>query len=112
LTKRIERHRQKSQQELNQLSAIEFACIADATAAAAKLSQQIVWHQLAEIEIVEKKHYDKPGKPKPDAIPSRIGFRVTATVVAIDSELTAPRVRCGRFILATNVQGCCCSECL
>jgi transposase len=103
LTKRIERHRQKSQQELNQLCAMEFACIADATAAAAKLSQQLIWHQLAEIEIVEKKHYDKPGKPKPDAIPLRISFRVTATVVAIDSELTAQRVRCGRFILATNV---------
>jgi transposase len=103
LTKRIERHRQKSQQELNQLCAIEFACIADATAAAAKLSQQIIWHQLAEIEIALKKHYDKPGKPKPDAIPLRISFRVTATVVAIDSELTAQRVRCGRFILATNV---------
>ena len=70
LTKRIERHRQKSQQELNQLCAIEFACIADATAAAAKLSQQITWHQLTEIEIVEKKHYDKPGKPKPEAIPA------------------------------------------
>jgi transposase len=65
--------------------------------------QQITWHQLAEIEIVEKKHYDKPGKPKPDAVPSRISFRVTATVVAIDSELTAQRVRCGRFILASNV---------
>ena len=103
LTKRIERHRQKSQQELNQLCAIEFACIADATAAAQKLSQQITWHQLTEIEIVEKKHYDKPGKPKPDAVPSRISFRVTATVVAIDSELTAQRVRCGRFILASNV---------
>jgi transposase len=103
LTKRIERHRQKSQQELNQLCAIEFACIADATAAAAKLSQQMTWHQLVEIEVVEKKHYDKPGKPKPDAIPARISFRVTATVVAIDSVLTAQRVRCGRFILATNV---------
>jgi transposase len=103
LTKRIERHRQKSQQELNQLCAIEFACIADATAAAQKLSQQITWHQLTEIEIVEKKHYDKPGKPKPDAVPSRISFRVTATVVAIDTELTAQRVRCGRFILASNV---------
>jgi hypothetical protein len=96
LTKRIERQRQKSQQELNQLCAIEFACIADATAAAQKLSQQITWHQLTEIETVEKKHYDKPGKPKPDAIPSRISFRVTATVVAIDSELTAQRVRLGK----------------
>ena len=103
LTKKIERHRQKSQQELNQLSAIEFACIADATAAAQKLSQQITWHQLTEIEVVEKKHYDKPGKPKPDALPARISFRVTATVVAVDAEIAAQRVRCGRFVLATNV---------
>jgi hypothetical protein len=79
-----------------QRCAIEFACIADATAAAQKLSQQMIWHQLTEIEIVEKSHYDKPGKPKPDAVLSRIGFRVTATVVAIDNELTAQRVRCGR----------------
>jgi transposase len=103
LTQKIERHRQKSQQELNQLSTIEFACIADATAAAQKLSQQMTWHQLTEIEIVERSHYEKPGKPKPDAIPSRSSFRVAATVVAIDNELTTQRVRCGRFILATNV---------
>ena len=55
LTKKIERHRQKSQQDLHQLSAIEFACIADATAAAHKLSEQMNWHQLTELEIVEKK---------------------------------------------------------
>ena len=103
LTKKIERHRQKSQQELRQLSAIEFACIADATAAAQNLSEQMTWHQLTEMEIVEKNHYDKPGKPKPDAIPSRISFRVSATVAAIDSVIAAQRVRCGRFILATNV---------
>ena len=103
LTKKIERHRQKSQQDLHQLSTIEFACIADATAAAHKLSEQMIWHHLTGMEIVAKNHYDKPGKPKPDAIPSRISFRVTATVVAINSVIAAQRVRCGRFILATNV---------
>ena len=50
----FQRHRQKSQQDLHQLSAIEFACIADATAAAHKLSEQMTWHQLTELEIVEK----------------------------------------------------------
>ncbi len=103
LTKKIERHRQKSQQDLNQLSAIEFACIADANAAAQKLSQQMTWHQLTDIEITEKSHYDKPGKPKPGAKPSRLSFRVAATIVAIEGEIAAQRVRCGRFILATNV---------
>jgi transposase len=103
LAKKIERHQQKSQQELKQLSAIEFACIADATAAAQQLSQQMTWHQLAEIKIVEKSHYDKAGKPKPDAVPTRISYRVTGMVIAIDIELAAQRTRCGRFILATNV---------
>jgi transposase len=63
----------------------------------------MTWHQLTDIEIIEKSHYDKPGKPKPGAKPSRLGFRVTATVVAMDSEIAAQGVRCGRFILATNV---------
>ena len=103
LTKKIERHQQTSQQALNYLSAIEFACLADATAAAQKLSEQMKWHQLMDIEIIEKSYYDKPGKPKPGAIPCRIGFRVTATVVAIETEIASQRVRCGRFILATNV---------
>ena len=103
LTKKSERHRQKSQQDLNQLSAIEFACLADATAAAQKWSHQMDWHHLTDIEIIEKSHYDKPGKPKLGAKPSRLSFRVTATVVTIESEIAAQRVRCGRFILATNV---------
>lgn len=103
LTKTIERHRQNAQQQLKQLCATEFACTADADAAAQKLSGQMTWHHLTDSEIIEKSHYDKPGKPKPGAKPSRISFRVTATVVAIDSEIAAQQVRGGRFILATNV---------
>jgi hypothetical protein len=61
------------------------------------------WHQLSDIETVEKPHYDKAGKPKPDAVPTRLSYHVTGTLTPIDSELAAQRVRCGRFILATNV---------
>ena len=63
----------------------------------------MTWHHLTDIEIIEKSHYDKPGKPKLAANPFRLSFRVTATVVTIESEIAAQRVRCGRFILATNV---------
>ncbi|MGB2923915.1 MAG: hypothetical protein WBB82_01280 [Limnothrix sp.] len=81
LEKKIEKHQQKAQQELKQLSLTEFACVADATAAAEKLSQQMIWHELTAIEIVSKSHYDKAGKPKPDAIPMRVSYRVTGTVM-------------------------------
>ena len=103
LGKKIEKHQQKAQQELKQLSSKEFACVADATAAAEKLSHKMVWHELTGIEISSKSHHDKAGKPKLDAKPTRISYRVRATVTPIEQDLAAQQVRCGRFILATNV---------
>lgn len=119
LTKKIEQYQQKSQQEFQALAHQEFACAADALNAANKLSKIMKWHQLWELEIIEKPHYGKAGKPKQDAVPTRISYHITGTVIPIDSEIAdarsagvppieahqaaAERVRCGRFILATNV---------
>lgn len=63
----------------------------------------MAWHQLSGIEILEKRHYDRPGKPAKDDVPKCISYRVAATVIAVDDEISAQRTRCGRFILATNV---------
>ena len=61
------------------------------------------WHKLTNIQTLEKPHYAKRGKPQPDAIPTSISYRITATVIPIESEIAAQRVRCGRFVLATNI---------
>jgi transposase len=119
LAKKIEQYQQKYQQEFQTLSHQEFACVAEAMNAAQNLSKSMKWHQLWELETLEKPHYDKAGKPKKDAVPTRISYHVTGAVIAIDSEIAdarsagvppieahqaaAQRVRCGRFILATNV---------
>jgi len=110
LDKKIEQIQQNCCQELQSLSGQDFACIADAAvcipkgiAAAEKLSGKMKMHQLADIQTVEKPHYQKAGKPKPDAIPTHVTYRITATVVSIDSEMATQRIRCGRFILATNI---------
>lgn len=103
LEKKIEQYQQKSQQELQKLSAQEFACIADAINAAQKLSKRLTWHQLSDIQTVEKRHYGKAGKPSKDDVPNRISYRVTAIVSPIESEIATQNIRCGRFILATNV---------
>ena len=103
LDKKIEQIQQNCCQELQSLSGQDFACIADAIAAAEKLSGKMKMHQLADIQTVEKTHYQKAGKPKPDAIPTHVTYRITATVVSIDSEMATQRIRCGRFILATNI---------
>jgi hypothetical protein len=81
-----------------------FACVADAIAAAEKLSTKMKWHQLDHIQTVEKPHYAKRCKPQPDAIPTSISYRVTATVRPIDSEILPQRQRCGRFVtLSTSI---------
>ena len=103
LAKKIEQYQQKYQQEFQILSHQEFACAADAINAALHLSKTMKWHQLSELETVAKPHYDKAGKPKQDAVPTHISYHLTGTVIAIDSEIAAQRVRCGRFILASNV---------
>ena len=69
---------------------------ADAISAAQNLSKTMQWHQLSNIETVEKPHYDKAGKPKQGAVPTRMSYHVTGSVTPIDSEIVAQRVRCGR----------------
>ncbi|MFO0209326.1 MAG: IS1634 family transposase, partial [Pseudanabaena sp.] len=68
LDKKLEQIQQKCHQDLQILAGQDFACAADAIAAAEKLSTQMKWHQLANIQTVEKPHYAKRGKPQPDAL--------------------------------------------
>jgi transposase len=103
LAKKIEQYRQKSQQELNRLATEEFACTEDAISAAQKLSKKMTWHELSDIQTVEKRHYDRAGKPSKDDVPQRISYRVTGIVIPLNSDTEAQSIRCGRFILATNV---------
>jgi transposase len=103
LDKKIEQIQQNCDQELKALAEQDFACVADALAAAEKLSTKMKWHKLDHIQTLEKPHYGQRGKPKPDAIPTSISYRITATVMPIDSAISAQRQRCGRFILATNI---------
>jgi transposase len=103
LAKKIEQYQQQYTQEFQTLSSQEFACAADAMSAADNLSKTLKWHQLSNLETVEKSHYDKAGKPKKDTVPTRISYHVTGSVTPIDSAIAAQSVRCGRFILATNV---------
>ncbi len=74
LDKKIQKIQQNSVQELKTLALQDFACVADAIAAAEKLSTKIKWHELSDIQTIEKPHYAKRGKPQPDAIPICAGF--------------------------------------
>jgi transposase len=93
LSKKIEQYQHKYLQEFQTLCNQEFACNADAISAADNLSKTMKWHQLCDIKTVEKPHYERAGKPKQDAVPTRISHHVTGSVTPIDSEIAAQRVR-------------------
>jgi transposase len=103
LAKKLEQYQQNAAQDLQRLSTQEFACTADGIRAAQNLSAKMTWHQLCDFQTTEKRHYDKAGKPREEDVPKRISYRVTARVVPVECEIEAQRIRCGRFILATNV---------
>lgn len=103
IEKQIKDTRSKAEQQLKKLSGEEFACEADALTAAAKLSKKLVLHELSEIKIVEKLHYERPGKPSAKDIPVRTNYQVVATIVTDEPKISIQKQRAGRFILATNV---------
>ena len=82
LDKKIEQIQQKCHQELQTLVGQDFACVADALAAAEKLSTKMKWHQLTNIQTLEKPHYQKRGKPKLGAMPTSLSYRSNAITKA------------------------------
>lgn len=93
--------RQKTQ--IQKVCTQEFACEADALAALKKFEQKLVWHELENVSVKQQLHYEKPGKPKQDTVPSRITYHPQASLKLNSEVVTLHQQRAGRFILATNV---------
>lgn len=94
----------EGQKKLRELSNIEFACSADASAAANRLSKQLKYHNLTQITCGET-----TVKPATDSTishdnsSSTLTFKVQAKL-ELDANVVARITKAsGRFILATNV---------
>lgn len=101
--KQLENTKKKAEQQLHTLSREEFACEADALVAAQKLSKKLALHNLSEIKVLEKSHYENSGRPSAKNKPIGISYYVTACIITDEIELSVQQQRAGRFILATNV---------
>lgn len=94
---------QQVQGRWRQLCTQAFACEADARAAATRFQQQLVFHQLNDIQVSEQRHFDRPGKPAKDAQPTRFSYHLQANLQLNLQVVATHQQRAGRFILATNV---------
>lgn len=103
LEKTLAQATQQAQSQVKQLARQEFACGADARSSGEQLERRLEWHRLEDIKVVEKAHYERPGKPKTGTLPSRITYHLHATPVLREQVVATHRQRAGRFILATNL---------
>jgi transposase len=102
LERQVDKHRQQAETQLRRQGKTDFNCAEDARSQAQTLAARWRYHALAEVQVVEHPHYERAGRPKADASPSRITYRLTAQVVADDAAIARAKRKAGRFILATN----------
>ncbi|NJO51987.1 MAG: IS1634 family transposase [Leptolyngbyaceae cyanobacterium RM2_2_4] len=103
LEEKIKEMEQNYEKQMKNLEKQDFACEEDGKRAVAKLSAQMKWYEVTEVEVQEKQHYGKAGKPKKEDVPIRTSYTVKARIKAKEAEIRREYRKCGRFILGTNV---------
>ena len=103
LNKKLEQQTQKQQKALDELGAQEFACEADGLKAAKAFEKKLKFHQLEDIKIEAKAHYQKRGRPNKNQVPSHYSFHILAKLKLNPEVVQAHRTQAGRFIVATNM---------
>jgi hypothetical protein len=103
IEKQLKKQETKVKALLSKLSRQEFACQADAKMAIEKLSKSWKYHQIKEIEYLEKPEYKTAGRPSKLTEPSQIKYQVKGQIETREEVLEAEKIKAGRFILATNV---------
>lgn len=61
---------------MQQFCTQEFGCEADALTALKKFEQKLTWHELENVSVKQKLHYEKPGKSKQGSAPSCITYHL------------------------------------
>jgi transposase len=101
--KQVKKQESKAKAALSQLSRQEFACQADAKIAIEKLSKSWKYHQIKEIEYLEKSEYKTAGRPSKVTEPSQIKYQVKSQIETREEVIETEKIKAGRFILATNI---------
>ena len=103
MDKRIAKAHSKKAKALKDLSAHPFACETDAVDAAKALAKKLKYHRLTDIEVLQKPHYDQPGRPRKGDEPKGYTYHIQATLALDEPAFEAQRNQAGRFVLATNL---------
>ena len=102
LEKQIAKERKTAEKATQHLRCKEFDTEMDAHEAARLISASWRYHKFSKVERVCVPHYPHQGRPKKDAHPTRIGFRIVAEILQDAEAIQAVKKQKGKFVLATN----------
>ena len=100
---RLNQHLASAQSQLKQLSAHQFAGEADALKAATRFEAKLAFHQLDNLQIIQKSSHSKAGRPRKSPSPTKTYCRINADLILNQAVIDVEQCKAGRFILATNV---------
>jgi transposase len=104
LEKNITKAHQEAKKKLRELAAQEFACQPDALAAANRLSKQVKYHNLTQIQIVPVLcESESEANSFSRAESSQEVYKIQAQLEPDAGVIARQTLAAGRFILATNV---------
>lgn len=101
LKQKIDQESDDFEKKLWHLSNQVFSCQKDAEKAVKALQKHIKYHVM-KADIQEVRKHSGKGRPKKDAIPESIGYKVFALFTQNEESIELHRRKLGRFILATN----------
>lgn len=101
---KLEKAQAEAENKLQELSKIEFACAADAAAAAHRLSKQLKSYNITQVSSKEiTAQTDTNATNAREKSTSNLRFKVQAKLEPDTGAIAQETKACGRFILATNV---------
>ena len=101
LQRRVEKEAEAAEKAWRHLTAQVFNCREDTQEALAAFQKKWKYHH-AETEVVPVTRYPGRGRPRKEAVPKVVGYRLQGKVIVLEGFLESARQSLGRFVLATN----------
>lgn len=84
------------------VTSAEYSCEADAIAAVKAFERQARLVEVHDVNVSEKAHHAKRGRPSKDSVPERVSYHVTGCLAVPITAREERVTKASRFILATN----------
>lgn len=103
VTKRLLKDIEQEMKLLKRLARRSFACPEDAQLALAELRKELRLVVIPELHLMTQQHFDKPGRPKKDAVPDRVSYQLELYPAMDIHSYDRALAKASLFVVATDI---------